>query len=297
MQKVMALTQRAAQSRATVLISGASGTGKELIARSIHFHSDRIGKPFVPVNCKALSPGVLESELFGHEKGAYTGAIHGSMGLFEQAHGGTLFLDEIGEIDLDFQGKLLRVLQEKEVQRVGGKERFEVDIRIVCATNKDLKTEVAEGRFREDLYFRLAVIPVDIPPLKARKEDILPLARFFVQRFASEMGVQTPLLDTQLEQKLLDYEWPGNVRELENTIERAIVLMQNGQIDPDDLMFLNQEDTTSSNEATLTHYIDRATRSHIAATLEACGGVKIEAAKRLGIERTTLYRLMKKFSL
>jgi transcriptional regulator with GAF, ATPase, and Fis domain len=219
MREVFALAARAARSRATALVCGESGTGKELVARAIHRHSDRVQGPFVAVNCKAFAGGVLESELFGHEKGAYTGASQTRAGVFERADGGTLLLDEIGEIDLEFQAKLLRVLQTREVLPVGGSRARTVDVRVVAATNRDLRAEVTAGRFREDLYFRLAVIPIRLPPLRERPEDILPLARHFLARWSASSGGAWAV-----EAWLLQHGWPGNVRELENLIERAAVL-------------------------------------------------------------------------
>ena len=298
MQEVFDIIKKAAKSQATVLIHGASGTGKELMARSIHYYSDRIGKPFMAVNCKALSTGVLESELFGHEKGAYTGASATKKGLFEQADGGTVFLDEIGEIDENFQGKLLRVLQEKEVQRVGSQKAHAIDVRIVCATNKDLQQEMKEGRFREDLYFRLAVIPITIPPVADRKDDILPLARFFIQKYGQELGKDTPTLSPEAEKSLQAYSWPGNVRELENSMERALVLMQGDQLEPENFMIASgQEQPQAGSGHTLAEQLDHVTKKIVKNALQESGGVRVDAAARLGVERTTLYRLIKKYQL
>ncbi len=318
MRAALALARRAAKSRATVLISGESGTGKELVARSIHLHSDRVGRPFVAVNCKAFAASVLESELFGHAAGAFTGARQARAGLFERADGGTLCLDEIGEVDDAFQAKLLRVLQEREVQRVGGDRPRPVDVRIVAATRRDLAAEVAAGRFREDLYFRLAVIPVVLPPLRERPEDILPLARMFLARFARELGRPLRGWSAAVEEQLLRHPWPGNsrgeqavprleanfrgccppgnVRELENCIERAAVLAQGEELALEDLL-MPAGGAGEAEDDTLQACLDRAAREHIAAVLRACGGVKSDAARRLGVERTTLYRWMKKFGL
>ncbi len=210
--------RRIAPSRSSVIVQGESGTGKELVARLIHFWSDRVGQPFVAINCKAFAEGVLESELFGHEKGAFTGAVAARAGCFERASGGTLFLDEIGEISKEFQVKLLRVLQEGELLRVGGTQPIKVEVRVVAATNRILKNEVAAGRFREDLFFRLAVIPITLTPLRERRDDILPLARHFIRRHAVESGRRLELSD-MAQQALLTHPWRGNVRELENAIE------------------------------------------------------------------------------
>mgnify|MGYP000117598534 CR=1 FL=1 len=302
MQSVLDRVQRAARGRATVLISGESGTGKEVIARAIHYYSDRVGKPFVAVNCKAFASGVLESELFGHEKGAFTGASYAKPGVFERASGGTLFLDEIGEIDLSFQAKLLRVLQEREVQRVGGEGTRPVDVRVVAATNRDLLEEVKEGRFREDLYFRLAVIPLFLPPLRERGEDILPLARHFLVRWNQEMGRSITGWTPEVETYLTEHRWPGNIRELENALERAVVLAREEIITLEDLvvqetLHRKDQDTQELDDLTLHAYLDKAAAERIRKVLKEVRGVRIDAARRLGIERTTLYRLMKKFGI
>ena len=228
-KELLDLVRRVAPSKATVLIQGESGTGKELVARLLHYWSDRVGQPFVAVNCKAFAEGVLESELFGHEKGAFTGAATTRAGCFERAQGGTLFLDEIGEMSLDFQAKLLRVLQEGEVLRVGGTQPRKVDVRVVAATNRVLRDEVQGGRFREDLFFRLNVIPVQLAPLRERREDVLPLAHHFLARHAAGGGRRLAL-SPEAERALAEHAWPGNVRELENVIERAVVLAR-GEVD------------------------------------------------------------------
>ncbi|MFO0576301.1 MAG: sigma-54 dependent transcriptional regulator [Polyangia bacterium] len=312
-REVFAIVRRAAQSRATVLITGESGTGKELVARAVHYYSERIAGPFLAVNCKALAEGLLESELFGHEKGAFTGAHASRAGLFERAHGGTLFLDEIGEVSAGFQAKLLRVLQEREVQRVGGTQRT-VDVRIVAATNRDLRAEVAAGRFREDLYFRLSVIPVQLPPLRERRADILPLARRFLRRISTELQRRISGFTPEVEQYLLSHSWPGNVRELENTIERGVVLCSGELVGLSDLLVApppppeptsvsagattrRGDGAAASSGLTLQAHLDRAAREHIRAALLATRGARSDAAQRLGIDRTTLYRLMKKYGL
>ncbi|MBW2242545.1 MAG: sigma-54-dependent Fis family transcriptional regulator [Deltaproteobacteria bacterium] len=294
MAKVLDVVRRAARSDATVLISGESGTGKERVARAVHVLSERVAGPFVAVNCKALAPGVLESELFGHERGAFTGAERARPGLFERAHQGTLFLDEIGEISPEFQAKLLRVLQEKRVYRVGGETEHEVDARIVAATNRDLKAEIDSGRFREDLYFRLAVIPIHLPPLRERREDVLPLARRF---FASASRERVPPLEgwsDEAETWMLEHAWPGNARELENAIERGVVLARSSQIELEDLLpggppGSAPADATTPEEG-LRDYVDRLTGERIRDVLRTSGGSRQEAAARLQIDRTTLYR-------
>jgi len=298
MNDVLDLVRRAARSPATVLITGESGTGKELIARAVHFHSDRVSGPFVAVNCKAFAEGLLESELFGHERGAFTGADRTREGLFEAASGGTLFLDEIGEISEAFQAKLLRVLQEREVRRVGDDRARPVDVRVVVATNRDLQTEVAEGRFREDLFFRLAVIPIRIPPLRERREDILPLARHFLLQFQRRSERRFNALGAEAEALLAEHDWPGNVRELENAIERAVVLAVGDALLPSDLLLEQRSgDSDPPADTTLQAHLDAATRAAIHEALSATGGAKSDAAARLAIDRTTLYRLIKKYDL
>ncbi len=298
MKKVLELVGRAAPSRAPVLILGESGVGKENVARRLHFGSDRVARPFVAVNCKALAESVLESELFGHEKGAFTGAVAAHAGCFERAHGGTLFLDEIGEVSPSFQGKILRALQEGEVQRVGANAPRKVDVRVVSATNRDLRSEIAAGRFREDLFFRLDVIRIAIPPLRQRKEDVLPLARFFLDRQARASGRELGL-SRGAEELLLAHDWPGNVRELSNAIERASVLGRGEEIQGEDLLLepRRSEDAASSSVGTLQEVVDRAVGERIQTALSESGGRKAEAAARLGIERTTLFRWMKRLGL
>lgn len=304
MQKILDLVRRAARSPSTVLITGESGTGKELVARAVHYHSDRVGKPFVAVNCKAFAEGVLESELFGHEKGAFTGADRTKPGLFERADGGTLFLDEIGEISGDFQAKLLRVLQEKTLRRVGGTAERSVDVRLVAATNRDLQAAVKVDRFREDLYFRLAVIPIHIPPLRERQEDVLPLARHFLEKWNTECARAVHGWTPEVEQYLVNYSWPGNVRELENTIERGVVLTEGDSIHTEDLLI--SEDSLPADspseaspvvEGSLQAFLDHAAAERIRTVLKDVRGARTEAARRLGIDRTTLYRLMRKFEI
>ncbi|MFN7135520.1 MAG: sigma-54-dependent transcriptional regulator, partial [Myxococcales bacterium] len=231
LERVLETVKQVAPTPSTVLVRGESGVGKELIARAIHNASPRAGRAFVRVNCAALAPGVLESELFGHEKGAFTGAISRKLGRFELADGGTLFLDEIGDLAPEIQVKLLRVLQEREFERVGGTETLKVDVRVISATNRDLEAAMRDGDFREDLYYRLNVFPVNVPPLRERLEDIERLATHFVQKFAVRCGKKIEGLSTDAVEALKDYGWPGNVRELENVIERAIILCRTGRVE------------------------------------------------------------------
>jgi len=299
MRAVLDLADRAATSKATVLITGESGTGKEVVARQLHFQSERVGRPFLAVNCKAFAEGVLESELFGHEKGAFTGAHSERMGCFERARGGTLFLDEIGETNGAFQAKLLRVLQESEVLRVGGTSPRKVDVRIVAATNRNLRDQVAKSEFREDLFFRLNVIPIHIPPLRERRDDILPLVHHFLEKQMQVAGKRLSL-SSEAQIQILNHSWPGNVRELENSIERAAVLAKSEAIGPEDLLLepgltvgLKEEE----NGGTLQEAMDQAAEARIRRALQACGNRKAEAAATLGIDRTTLYRFMKKLGM
>ena len=295
-RELLALVRRVAPSRATVLIQGESGTGKELVARLLHYWSERVGRPFVAVNPKAFAEGVLESELFGHEKGAFTGAVAARAGCFERADGGTLFLDEIAEIAPDIQVKLLRVLQEGEVLRVGGGEARAVDVRVVAATNRVLRDEIAAGRFREDLYFRLNVIPIQLLPLRSRREDIVPLARLFLARHAADAGRRLAF-SPEAEAVLAAHGWPGNVRELENAVERAVVLARGDTIVPEDLLLEERAGAGPAVDGTLQDALDRTVAVRIRAALDAAGGQRAEAARALGIDRTTLYRMMKRLGL
>ena len=303
MREVLALVKRAARVPSTVLITGESGTGKELIARAVHYESERVSGPFVAANCKAFSEGVLESELFGHEKGAFTGAHRAKVGLFEEAGGGTLFLDEIGEVSGDFQAKLLRVLQEKQVRRVGGTGSRPIDARLVVATNRDLRAEVAAGRFREDLFFRLAVIPIHLPPLRERPEDVMPLARHFLAKWNEALGRRVEGWSGDVDRYLSAHSWPGNVRELENTLERGIALARSETIEMDDLLLEPRqagEDASASGAGSagnLHDFLEGAAEERIRLVLADTGGKRVEAARRLGIDRTTLYRLIRKYGI
>jgi DNA-binding NtrC family response regulator len=295
MRQVFALARKVANSRSTVLITGESGTGKEVVARSIHYLGSRAPCVFEAVNVAAIPDGLLEAELFGHEKGAFTGADRSRTGLFERTSGGTLFLDEIGDLSLALQAKLLRVLQERKVRAVGSERWVEVDTRIIAATHRNLEEEVAAGRFREDLYYRLNVIPIHIPPLREHPEDIRPLAEAFIRKHADRPGRR--ISDRAVEQLAL-YPWKGNIRELENTIERALALAEGDEIDASDLLFLKRPGSSSDvvadsivpaavqQQLTLRELEDR----YIQEILHLSGGRKREAAQLLGIDRRTLYR-------
>ena len=304
MQKLVALARKAASSEATVLVQGESGTGKELVARMVHDLSPRAQGPFVVVHCAALAESLLESELFGHERGAFTGAVKRKLGRFELADGGTLFLDEIGEISLSIQTKLLRVLQEKEIQRVGGEETLKVDVRVVAATNRDLKAEVQRGRFREDLYYRLHIIPLSIPPLRDRPEDIPLLARHFVQRFAARMSRAAAGVSEPAMRALQRYPWPGNVRELENAVEQALVFSEGPELTESDLpAFLRSPAAQKTagalpvvqGDRSLPEILEDLERQLIHQAYEKAKGVKTETARLLGIKTSALYYKLEKY--
>ncbi|MGA2192092.1 MAG: sigma-54 dependent transcriptional regulator [Nitrospirota bacterium] len=304
MEEVYELVSRVAVTNASVLIQGESGTGKELVARSIHYNSRRKGKPLVILNCAALAEGVLESELFGHEKGAFTGAIKRKSGRFELAHEGTLFLDEIGEIPIATQLKLLRVLQEHEFERVGGEKTIKVDVRIIAATNKDLMTAVKEGRFREDLYYRLNVVTINIPPLRERKGDIPDLANFFLSKFLAETGKRIEGIEPAAMEMLVRYDWPGNVRELENIIERAIVL-EKGELVTSSSLPLSLRFDEGAGETvripegpgTLTDILEELERQLIVKALKEKNGSQTAAAAALGLKRSTFRYKLEKYGL
>ncbi len=297
MRELLEMIGYVAPTEATVLITGESGTGKELVAETLHRNSERRTKPFVKVNCAALAESLLESELFGHERGAFTGAEKRREGTFVQADGGTLLLDEIGETSTAMQVKLLRVLQEGELQRVGGEQTLQVDVRIIAATNRDLATEVEQGRFREDLYYRLNVVTLEVPPLRKRAGDIRLLAEFFVQRYAEKNRRTVESITSECLRQLQAYPWPGNVRELENAIERGVILMRGEQLSEKSLPlqvqkhFRNSGERSSERPATL----QEAERELIRKTLEETGGNKSEAARRLGITRKTLQNKLQKY--
>ncbi len=296
MQMIFRLIKDIAPTDATVLIQGESGTGKELVARAIHLESERKDKNFVVINCSAYPETLLESELFGHEKGAFTGAIRRRTGRFEQADGGTVFLDEIGEISPQAQIKLLRVLQTQTFERVGGDQTLRVNVRVIAATNKDLAREVQDGGFREDLYFRLNVIPVSLPPLKDRRNDIPALANHFLQRYAKEQDKDVRGFSSDVMRLLLDYAWPGNVRELENSVEHAVVLAKGSQVEVSDLPSVISGQRARSTNAGMS-VMEESEKATLSRVLEQCSWNKKEAAKRLGIGRTTLYAKLKKYRI
>jgi len=294
MQQVIEVIKVVAKSNATVLITGESGTGKELVARAIHSQSYRKDKPFIAVSCAALPESLLESELFGHEKGAFTGAHAQRRGKFEIANRGTLFLDEIGEMSANIQVHLLRVLEEKEFTRVGGNELIKVDVRVISATNKDMKKAVASGQFREDLYYRLNVVTIELPPLRERKEDVPLLAQHFLKKFAVENQKEIAGFSPEASDFLLKYDWPGNVRQLENAIERAVILAKNSYIDAADMP---QENLQLVQSAPVGKSLDEVEREHILNIISETGGNYSQAARILGISRITLYNKMRNFGL
>jgi DNA-binding NtrC family response regulator len=298
MQEIFTLIEQVAASRSTVMISGKSGTGKELVAKAVHYNSPRAAKAFVAVNCAAIPAELLESELFGHEKGAFTGAIATKVGKFELATGGTLFLDEVGSMRLDLQAKILRALQEREVERVGGTRTIKIDVRVLAATNRDLKKAVEEGTFREDLYYRLNVVPITLPDLKDRQEDIPLLANHFVKKFAQESNPTIREISKEAMAVLLAYAWPGNVRELENAIERAVTLGRGPAVLTTDLPpqlvgGVSPLEKIMAREATL----EDLERDYIAMILRRTKGHQIRAASILGIDRRTLYRKIRRYGL
>jgi DNA-binding NtrC family response regulator len=299
MERMFDLIERVAPTRATVLITGETGTGKELVARAIHELSDRARKPFVPINCSALPESLLESELFGHTKGSFTGAIANKRGLFEEASGGTLFLDEISTIPPSIQVKLLRVLQERKLHRVGGSQPVTVDFRLLAATNLDLGEEVRAGRFREDLFYRLNVFPVRVPALRERQGDIPLLANYFRLRFAHENGVHAPEIAADTMKRLMEYAWPGNVRELENYIERAVIMYSGARAIP----FETPGSETERPEHVLVDAarrerwsMERLEKEYILEVLQQTEGHRGRAAEILGIDRRTLYRKLKQYA-
>jgi PAS domain S-box-containing protein len=297
MQEVYELLHEVAPTKASVLIEGESGTGKELIANAIHYNSPRSGKPFIKVHCAALSEGVLESELFGHVKGAFTGAIADKPGRFELANGGTLFLDEIGDISPHTQVKLLRVLQEGEFERVGGTKTIKVDVRVVAATNKDLKAAVGKGEFREDLYYRLKVVPIHLPALRERKGDIPLLVRHFIEKFNKGMGREVTNLSPRAMELLMEYKYPGNIRELEHIIEHAFVRCQGKTVLPEHLPRELQNVDIIDRAMDSEEPLKELERETILRVLNETGWKYQEAARRLKISRTTLWRRMKELKI
>ncbi len=299
--RVVDLIARVAPSRATVLVTGETGTGKELVARAIHEASNRAGKPFMPINCAAIPDNLLESELFGYMKGAFTGAIQNKKGLFEEAAGGSVFLDEISTMSMALQPKLLRVLQENVIMRVGGRQPVPINIRLIAATNVDLKKRVAEGKYREDLFYRLNVFPIDVPPLRERKEDIPLLSNFFLQKYSELYDIEPPKLPARTLDRMMAYLWPGNVRELENFIERGVVLHASGgsatlgfelPSEPED----EGDGASILDEAQKKRWtFEDLEREYIFRVLESVRWKKTEAAEILGIDRRTLYRKLKRY--
>ncbi|MFW6049960.1 MAG: sigma-54-dependent transcriptional regulator [Myxococcota bacterium] len=300
MRKVYDLINRVGESDATVLITGESGTGKELVARALHRKSERGKGPFVAINCAAMPPNLLESELFGHVKGAFTDAKHSREGLFVEASSGTLFLDEIGEMAPEMQAKLLRSLQERRVRPVGGSQEIPFDTRIIAATNRDLDADVEQGRFREDLYYRINVVRVDVPPLRSRGSDILLLAQHFIDRIRKRSGKEVEGISSQAAQKMLEYDWPGNVRELENSMERACALARFDQITVDDLPekirnYQSSQMVIASDDPSDLPTLEDLERRYIQRVLKAVAGNKTQAAKVLGVDRRTLYRKLERW--
>jgi two-component system response regulator HydG len=305
MLKLLETVSQVAPSEATVLISGESGTGKELIAGAIHFNSLRKDGPFVKINCAAITETLLESELFGHEKGAFTGADRRKEGRFSQAHGGTLLLDEVSEMSLMMQVKLLRALQEREFNRVGGEATIQVDVRVIAATNKDLMEQINDGAFREDLYYRLNVVELEVPPLSHRKEDIPLLAQHFLETFTAKNRKAIKGFTPKAMDNLIRYDWPGNVRELMNAVERGVVLARTDYLDVTDFSFMQnsmlQTDQDSADSAALSEKgdvpLEEIEKAAIINTLQAAGGNKSEAARRLGITRKTLHKKLKAYGV
>ncbi|MCP2520705.1 sigma-54 dependent transcriptional regulator [Candidatus Aminicenantes bacterium AC-335-B20] len=301
MKKIFSLIEKIAPTDAKVLITGESGVGKELIARAIHFRSSRAGGPFVVLNCAAIPEELIESELFGHEKGAFTGAIERKEGKFKLASGGTLFLDEIGDMSLRVQAKVLRAIEEGEIQRVGGKEIIEVNTRIICASNKDLERAVRERKFREDLYYRIKVIHIHVPPLRERKEDIPALLRYYLQVLSKESGKEMPKLHPSALEVLFEYPWPGNVRELRNLVEKVVVLYPGKIISRDDIMKLLEMqgigEVSKVFSGTLSDARKKAEREAILAKLLANNWDYELTAKELGISRATLFNKLKEYGI
>jgi len=296
MQEVYRLVEQVAESNATVLVRGESGTGKDLVAHAIHYNSLRADKPFIKVNCTALPETLLESELFGHEKGAFTGAVERKLGRFERANGGTIFLDEIGDFPLSLQVKLLRVIQFREFERVGGTETIKANVRVIVATNKNLEEQIAKGHFREDLYWRINVFPIYLPPLREHKDDIMLLADHFLEKYAQENNKRITRISTPAIEMFTRYHWPGNIRELENCIERAVLLCEDSVLRsehlPPSLQMINKNDTTA--KPSLTEMIANKERELIVDALKKCGGQQRRAAQELGVtERILGYKIRK----
>ncbi|MEM7349552.1 MAG: sigma-54 dependent transcriptional regulator [Acidobacteriota bacterium] len=305
MQQIFSLIERVAKTMSTVLVSGESGTGKELIARAIHYSGPRSRHHFLSINCGAMPENLLESELFGHERGAFTGAVREKKGLFQEAEKGSLFLDEIGEMTPPMQVKLLRVLQDKRIRRVGGNREEAVDVRIIAATNRDLRQSIATGEFREDLFYRINVIPINLPPLRERQEDIAPLAEFFIKKYSSELGLVPRQVDNEALELLENYHWPGNVRELENTIERALALSTEDHLSPEDLpqqirSIADRPTATISlpkDGIDLEAYLDNIRSELMKQALERADGVQTQAAELLNISFRSFRYYAKKLEI
>lgn len=320
MQEVYKAIGRVSPTDATVLVRGESGTGKELVARAIYQHSLKADRPFLVINCVAIPENLLESELFGYEKGAFTGATHRRVGKIEQAHGGTIFLDEIGDMASSIQAKILRLLQEKSIERLGGREIIPVDVRIIAATNRDLEVALSEGRFREDLYYRLKVVTIWLPPLREKPEDIPYLIEYFLSRYAVEGGVENPGITKEAINALKNYSWPGNVRELANTIQKTLIFNRGGPLGPDDIAqtiggesqsrrpqddnqyqvmrgWIRQALTSSKEEKVFDSCMNRFASIIIAEALNLTGGNRSRAAKLLGLSRPTLHSKIEKYGL
>jgi DNA-binding NtrC family response regulator len=320
MQDVYKAIGRVSTADATVLIRGESGTGKELVARAIYQHSLRDDKPFLVINCVAIPENLLESELFGYEKGAFTGAAHRRVGKIEQANGGTVFLDEIGDMPFSIQAKILRLLQEKSIERLGGRQTIPVDVRIIAATNRDLETSLAEARFREDLYYRLKVVTISLPPLRERREDIALLAGYFLARFSSALGMTNPGITKDAMAILESYDWPGNVRELANTIHKALIFSRGAPIQREDIIqargnetvpkesgWVAQEDLirqwlrksilSEGQGSTFEALMDRCASILISEALNITDGNRSQAARLLGLSRPTLHSKIEKYGL
>ncbi len=320
MQEVYKAIGRVASTDATVLIRGDSGTGKELVARAIYQHSLRTSKPFLVINCVAIPETLLESELFGYEKGAFTGAIHRRIGKIEQAHGGTIFLDEIGDMPISLQAKILRLLQEKSIERLGGRQTIPVDVRVIAATNRNLETAIADGRFREDLYYRLNVVTIWLPPLHDRSDDIPLLAKYFLARFTKEAGMDNPGITEEAKALLTNHHWPGNVRELANTIQNSLIFNRGAPLSVEDIdqtitekspcieidddnrdqflrQLVRQELTTKTGKNIFDSCMDRFASVVISEVLNLTGGNRSQAAKLLGLSRPTLHSKIEKYKL
>lgn len=309
---------RVSSTNATVLIRGESGTGKELVSRAIYNHSSRTDKPFMVINCVAIPETLLESELFGYEKGTFTGANHRKLGKIEQASGGTVFLDEVGDMPLSIQAKLLRLLQENAIERLGGKEPIDVDVRIIAATNRDLETAVTEGTFREDLYYRLRVVTITMPPLRERKEDIETLITYLLVRLSKEMSISSPGIAKETIEKITNYDWPGNIRELSNTLKKTLIFNRGAPIQPEDISFTNvigaresQEPASIENvqawirsvlqrgeqEKAYDYCLDHVTALLIREALDLTRGNRSHAARLLGVSRPTLHAKIEKYNI